>query len=240
MRARHARRQLLATHNVFITSRYASRMLPPEGRYREFVVNNPVRDELFAIENHPRAPRVLFVGGLRHRKDPITAIRAFAAVLRKVPDATLRIVGPPSNTPFDREVEAFVKAEGLAGRVAILGLIPDPALRDEWSQASVLLLTSIEETAPVALGEACAVGVPQIGTDAGGIPDLIREGRTGFVRPVGDVDALAERLVAVLTDAALRENLARQAKELGRTEFSLDAIAAKTAQAYEVMVREPA
>ena len=50
MRAHHAMRQLLSTRNVFITSKYASRMLPKEGRFREFVVNNPVRDELFSAQ----------------------------------------------------------------------------------------------------------------------------------------------------------------------------------------------
>jgi glycosyltransferase involved in cell wall biosynthesis len=202
-------------------------------------VNNPVRDELFSIENRPSSPpRVLVVGGLRHRKDPLTAIRAFEKALREVPGTSMHIVGPPSNTPFDLEVEEDVRVRGLASLVRFRGLVPDAELRGEWERASVLLMTSIEETAPVALGEACAVGVPQIGTDAGGIPDLIRHGETGFVCPVGDAGAIAERLIAVLRDAELRERLARRAKEIGRTEFALDAIAAKTHEAYETILRE--
>jgi glycosyltransferase involved in cell wall biosynthesis len=125
--------------------------------------------------------------------------------------------------------------------VKILGLVPDSTLRAEYAKASVLLMTSIEETAPVAIGEACAAGIPQIGTDAGGIPDLIREGETGFVRPIGDVEGLAERLIAVLRDRNLRDHLAQRAKEVGRAEFSLDAIAKKTVAAYrEILARESA
>jgi hypothetical protein len=58
------------------------------------------------------------------------------------------------------------------------------------------------------------------------------------VRPIGDVEALTERLVAVLRDRALRERLARRAKEIGRAEFALNAIAAKTHDAYETILLE--
>lgn len=241
VRARRALRQLLRTTNVFITSNYAARMLPAEGHFRQFVVNNPAPDEVFAIRNQPTSPHVLVVGGLRHRKDPLTALRAFARVLEAIPNATMNFVGPPSNTPFDEEVANEIRRLWLEPKVKILGLVPDSALRAEYAKATVLLMTSLEETAPVALGEACAAGVPQIGTDAGGIPDLIRDGETGFVRPIGDVEGLAERIVAILRDQNLRERLARRAKEVGRTEFSLDAIARKTVDAYrEILRRESA
>lgn len=239
IRARRAMRQLLATTNVFITSTYASRMLPEGRPYREFVVRNPAADELFAIENRPSVPpRILMVGGLRHRKDPLTAILVFEKVLRAFPGATLRIVGPPSHTPLDLEIEETVRIRGLSKSVSLLGLVPDSVLHEEYARASLLLLTSLEETAPVALGEACAVGLPQVGTNAGGIPDLIRENETGFVRPIGDVKALAERVIAILGDEALRARLARRAKEVGRAEFALDSIAEKTAEAYREILKD--
>jgi len=116
--------------------------------------------------------------------------------------------------------------------------VPDETLWREYERASLLLIPSLEETAPVAIGEACAVGLPQVGTVAGGIPYLIREGETGYVRPVGDVPGLAEKVIAILTDQKLRERLAGQAKELGGREFSLDAIARRTLAAYqEVLAR---
>jgi glycosyltransferase involved in cell wall biosynthesis len=239
VRARRALRQLLRTTNVFITSKYAARMLPAEGNFRQFVVNNPASDEVFAVRNQPVSPHVLVVGGLRHRKDPLTALRVFARTLQAIPNATMHFVGPPSNTPYDQEVAAEIRRLWLEPKVKILGLVPDSTLRAEYAKASVLLMTSIEETAPVAIGEACAAGIPQVGTDAGGIPDLIREGETGFVRPIGDVDGLAERLIVVLRDRNLRDRLAQRAKEVGRAEFSLDAIAKKTLDAYrEILGRE--
>jgi 1,2-diacylglycerol 3-alpha-glucosyltransferase len=237
LRARHDYRQIAKVRNVFIISGYAARMLPPEGRYRRFVINNPVGDRIFQIRNAPDRPHVLVVGGLRPRKDPLTAVRVMEKVLRKVPDATMHLLGPPSNTPFDAEVEDFVRERGLTGKVRLLGLVPDHVLWEEYERASLLLMTSLEETAPVALGEACAVGLPAVGTDAGGIPDMIRNDETGYVRPVGDIAGLAERVVAILEDPQLRTRLAAAAREVGRAEFALDAIARKTHAAYQEILR---
>jgi glycosyltransferase involved in cell wall biosynthesis len=121
----------------------------------------------------------------------------------------------------------------LNGRVKLLGLVPDEALWDEYARASLLLLTSLEETAPVALGEALAVGLPAVVTNAGGSPYMIQDGETGFVCPVGDVQALARRVVELLRDAELRRRLAARAREVGRQRFALDAIAAQTMAAYD-------
>ena len=232
LRARSAYRQILATRNVFITSGYAAKVLPAQGSYREFVVNNPVGDRLFGIRNEPETPHVLVVGGMRERKDPMTTVRVMERVLRDVPDATMHLLGPPSHTPLDREVERFLGEKGLGDRVKILGLVPEDVLWDEYRRARLMLMTSLEETAPVAIGEAYAAGIPVVGTDAGGIPYLIRDGETGFVRPVRDVEALAGAVRELLTSADLRARFAAAAARLGRSDFSLEGIAGKTRDAY--------
>jgi len=233
LRAHRAYRQILRTRNVIITSGYAAEVLPKEREYRRFVVNNPVEERVFALRNAPTAPHVLMVGGTRQRKDPMTAVRTMERVLETVPDATMHVLGPPSGTGLDREVAEHVSSRGLGGHVKILGLVPEEVLWAEYEAASVLLLTSIEETAPVAIGEACAVGIPVVGTDAGGIPHMVRDGETGFVRPVGDVEGLAAAVGSILTSAELRERLARRAREVGESEFGLDGIARRTVEVYE-------
>ncbi|MFH1841975.1 MAG: glycosyltransferase family 4 protein [bacterium] len=234
--ARQALRQMLQLENVFIISEYAARMLPAAGNYRQFVVNNPIGNEMFTILNQPRSPHIIMVGGLRHRKDPLTGIRVMERVLETVPDATLHILGLMSGTPLDDEVASYIMDRQLGERVKVLGLVPDKVLQEEYARASLLLITSIEETAPIAIGEACAAGVPCVGTDAGGIPFMIHEGVNGFVRPIKDVTGLAERVVAILQDEELRGRLARGAKEIGQREFALDSIAAKTVAAYRDII----
>ena len=236
--ARQAYRQLLGVPNIFVISDYAAAMLPPGRSYRTFRINNPVGKEIFGLRNRPTSPHILVVGGLRHRKDPLAAIQVFERVVAAVPEATMDLLGPDSNTPLDRTVADYVASRGLGDKVRLLGLVPDEQLWAEYERAAVLLLTSKEETAPVALGEACAVGLPAVGTDAGGIPYMIHDGETGFVRPVGDIAGLAERTVAILTDAPLRDRLAGRAGEVARQEYALDRITEQTLAAYRTILAD--
>jgi glycosyltransferase involved in cell wall biosynthesis len=239
LRAKRAYRQILRTTNVVITSGYAAEVLPEEGRYRTFVLNNPVSERVFEIRNEPRAPHVLLVGGTRQRKDPMTALRTMERVIAELPEATMSIVGPPSGTSLDGAVADWIAAKGLGDKIAVRGLVPEETLFKEYARASVVLLTSIEETAPVAIGEAYAVGIPVVGTDAGGIPHMVRDGETGFVRPVGDDAALAAALLRLLGSRDVRDPLARRAREVGESDFSLEGIARKTVGAYEEILATP-
>jgi len=238
IRAARAWRQILRTTNVVITSGYAAEVLPKERQYRTFVLNNPVSERVFALRNAPARPHVLLVGGTRQRKDPLTALRTMERVIAELPDATMSLVGPPSGTGLDAEVAAWVAAKGLGERIVVRGLVPEEELFAEYARASLVLLTSVEETAPVAIGEAYAVGIPVVGTDAGGIPHMVREGETGFVRPIGDDAALADAVLSLLRDTDARHHMAQRARAVGEAEFSLEAIARGTIRAYEEVLAE--
>jgi glycosyltransferase involved in cell wall biosynthesis len=236
LRAKRAYRQILRTRNVVIISAYAAEVLPKERDYRTFVLNNPVSERVFEIRNDPTAPHVLLVGGTRQRKDPMTAIRTMERVLAEIPDATMHLLGPPSGTSLDQEVADYVVAKGLGDRIQLLGLVPEEVLFEEYATASVMLLTSVEETAPVAIGEAYAVGIPVVGTDAGGIPHMIREGETGFVKPIGDDGGLAAAVLELLDSRERRDRFARRAREIGESDFALEGIARRTLEIYRELL----
>ncbi len=233
LRQRRARKQLKRLVNVILTSGYVSTILPADMKYREFIINNPIGEEIFSIRNEPQTPHILVIGGIRKRKDPLTSLRVMQRVLSAVPDATMDLLGPSSHTELDQQVTDFIHDHGLAGKVRLLGLVPNEVLWQEYQKSSLLLIPSLEETAPVALGEACAVGLPAVGSDAGGIPYMIRDGETGFVKRVGDAEGMAERVVAILQDGDLRRRLASRAKEMGLQEYTTEAIARKTIAAYK-------
>jgi len=233
LRQRRARQQLKRLENVILTSGYVSTILPSDVKYREYIINNPIGEEIFSIRNEPKSPHILVIGGIRKRKDPMTCLRVMERVLKEVPDATMDLLGLNSRTELDQQVADFVRDHGLADQVRLLGLVPNEVLWQEYEKSSLLLIPSLEETAPVALGEACAVGLPAVGSDAGGIPYMIHDGETGFVRPVRDVEGMAERVVAILKDDNLRRRLASRAKEIGLQDFSMAAIVGKTLAAYK-------
>lgn len=131
--------------------------------------------------------RVVFVGALSLRKGVTYLAEAFARA--DIPNSELVLIG-------SRQPETERLLEPARGRnVTITGHIPQPELSAWYSRANVTVLPSIEDGFAIVLLQAMACGSPIIATENSGGPDCIEEGKTGFVVPPRDVDALAEKLV---------------------------------------------
>lgn len=126
-------------------------------------------------------------------KDHATAFRAFALFRRHHPDSVLVLCGAGTDS-LPKELSDLVRAEGLTGHLRLLGSRSDvPRLTTSFD---VALCSSRFEGLSNAVGEAMSCDVPAVSTDAGDASELI--GSTGIVVPVGDANALAGALVAVL------------------------------------------
>lgn len=165
-----------------------------------------------------RPPRVLFLGLLIERKNPLGLLRAWAQIDRPV-GARLLLAG---DGPLRPAVEALVADLGLAGSVELLGWVDPQAGARLLEEVDVLVLPSFFEGQPLALMEGMARGVTPVSTSVGGIPDLIEDGVSGRLVPPGDDDALAGALGAVLADPALRRRLGDAAYERARQEFNIE------------------
>lgn len=106
----------------------------------------------------------------------------------------------------------------IADRVCLLGYVDDMG---SWYGAfDTFLLTSANEGAPVVAIEALAAGVPVVATDAGGTRNVVDDGETGFLAPVGAVDELAAKLARLRDDPDLRARLGAAGAERMRARFS--------------------
>ena len=146
----------------------------------------------------PRDPgfRVLFVGALSLRKGLPYLLQGFGRAA--LAGARLVLVGAP--VP---ETETLL-AHFPVANVERLGALPRPRVAEEMSRASVLVLPSIEEGLALVQAQAMACGCPVIATPNTGAADLFEDGREGFIVPLRDVDAIADRLSRLHGDAALR------------------------------------
>ncbi len=133
-----------------------------------------------------------------------------ALELRRVP-FVLTIAGTGSQVgPLVRALRPYVDA----GRVRFLGSLAQDAVAAELQRHDVFLLTSAYEGLPLSLLEAMqAECVPVVSDVRSGVPELVREGLTGFRVPIGDVESFADRLEALWTDPACRVALGRAARE---------------------------
>lgn len=194
------------------------------------VIHNFVNCLLYRPDEEARSQgrkRILHISNFRPVKRVLDCIRAFAKVRAEV-DAELIMAGDgPDRSP----AEHLAYELGLSDDVQFLGkqnhmerLIP---------RMHALHLPSEMEAFGLAALEAMACGVPPVATLTGGVPDLITDGRDGFMEPVGDVDAQARRLIQLLTDADLHHRISTAARNTALTRFCTDLIIPQYEHYYE-------
>lgn len=194
------------------------------------VIHNFVNCSLYRPDEEARSQgrkRILHISNFRPVKRVLDCIRAFAKVRAEV-DAELIMAGDgPDRSP----AEHLAYELGLSDDVQFLGkqnhmerLIP---------RMHALHLPSEMEAFGLAALEAMACGVPPVATLTGGVPDLITDGRDGFMEPVGDVDAQARRLIQLLTDADLHHRISTAARNTALTRFCTDLIIPQYERYYE-------
>jgi N-acetyl-alpha-D-glucosaminyl L-malate synthase BshA len=182
------------------------------------VVPNFVDTERFTADPTAArpAPIVVHVSNFRPLKRVDDVVRVFAR-LRADRPARLRLVGDGPERP---RIEAQIAALGLTGEVELLGeRIHLPAiLRD----AALFLLPSETESFGLAALEATACGLPVVASAVGGLPEVIVDGETGFLRPVGDVEGMAACAGRLLDDEPLRRRMALAARQRAETHFRVE------------------
>ena len=171
---------------------------------------------------------VMHISNFRAVKRVRDVVRVFARINETVP-AVLVMVG---DGPERVEAEEEARGLGVADSVLFLGKID--AIAPLLAGAHLFLLTSDKESFGLSALEALASGVPVIGSDAGGLPEVVTHGETGFLHAVGDVEAMAASGVALLSDQIAWQVASDAAAADARRRFSEDAVVAQ----YEALYQE--
>ena len=149
---------------------------------------------------------LLHVSNFRPVKRPLDTVRIFERVSREV-DAVLLMVG---EGPERSSAQALARRLGVLDRMRFLGTQRD--IGEIASMADVFLLPSELESFGLSALEAMACGVPVIGSDAGGLPEVVRHSESGYLLPVGDVEGMAARTIEVLKDGERRREMGQAAR----------------------------
>ncbi len=155
----------------------------------------------------PAGPRLVAIGRLAEQKGHLLLVEALARARETHPGLHLTLVGDGQMRP---EIEAAIRAHGVEGHVAITGWVDEARVRAELAGAHALVLPSFAEGLPMVVMEAMAAGRPVIATYIAGIPELVRDGETGWLVPAGDMAALAEAM------RALAETRGERLEAMGR------------------------
>jgi colanic acid/amylovoran biosynthesis glycosyltransferase len=176
-----------------------------------------------------RPKRIVAVGRLVEKKGFATLIEACAELANRGAAFSCEIIGEGPQRPA---LEALIAHHGLESRVKLRGALPITEVARALAGAAVHALPCIvaddgdRDGLPTVLIEAMALGTPCVSTDVTGIPELIRDGETGFCVPQRDYVALAAAMETLLRQPALRVRIAEAARALIETHFDADRNAA--------------
>jgi glycosyltransferase involved in cell wall biosynthesis len=175
---------------------------------------------------------VISVGALRGRKGHDVLIRAIAALADRGIDARLELIGDGPDQPG---LKGLATALRVGDRVSFAGALPYEETLVRVAGAEVFALccretrTGDHDSLPVALMDAMSLGVPCVSSAAFGIPELIEDGISGLLAPTDDVEAVADRLAAILGDPGARDVVAAAGRHAVRERYdqegNLDALA---------------
>ncbi|MFI5093989.1 MAG: glycosyltransferase family 4 protein [Candidatus Acidiferrales bacterium] len=167
-----------------------------------------------------QAPVALFVGRLTSDKGIPELMDAFSQLSHRHPELRLLLVGCfEDGDPLPVETRNSLDTNS---RVIFAGAVQDTA--PYYAAADVVILPSHREGLPTVILEAQASGKPVIGTCATGIVDVVADGETGLLFPIGDVPALAEAIAKIIGDRGLATKLARAGQEQVQRHFRQEQI----------------
>lgn len=175
------------------------------------------------------------VAQLIERKGHRFAFDAVAALAERGAPIRLICFG---RGPLEAELRTVVRARGLDDRIVFAGFEPDMA---RWLPGLDALVHPVRrEGLGVAVLEAMSAGLPVVAAAAGGLVDVIEDGRDGLLVPAGDATAIATALERLLKDQDLRERLGQAARQRVSRDFSIDAMTNAYAALYRETLTRPA
>lgn len=195
-------------------------------RGKTYVIHCGISPDLYpAQKKHvPGIFKLISIGSLQPYKGQEVLVRACKRLVDAGIPVQCDVIGEGA---LRKQLEALILAYGLGGKVNLIGALPQEEIArrlpeaDCYVQPSIITSSGKMEGIPVALMEAMACGLPVAASSLSGIPELVRDGETGFLVPPNDDAALADCLARIYEDLEAAQPIAAAGRNLVRDQFSL-------------------
>ena len=197
-----------------------------------------------APEAQDGSVEVLFVGRLERRKGVDVLLDAARQLLGEYPNVSFTLAGPdtPNTELGETYREAFRRrsdgASDLRDRVRFLGAVRDEELWELYRRADVFCAPSRYESFGNVLIEAMMFGKPVVACRTGGMPEVIEEGRCGYLADPGDAASLAACLRPLIEQPSLRRDFGLRSRAVYETRYALDRVAERLIEVYRRIASE--
>ncbi|MBE8363343.1 glycosyltransferase [Leptospira borgpetersenii] len=166
-----------------------------------------------SIKQLTPAPKLLHVGRISYEKNCDVILNAFKLIHDEIPDSTLTIIGDGPALP---SLKVQARNLGVENVVTFTGFIKREQLPEEYSKYDLFLTASTMETQGLVILESIACGLPAVGVDSFAIPELIHDGRNGYIAKPFDVKGIAEKAVTILKDSPLYETFSKESIKISK------------------------
>ena len=187
-----------------------------------------------------RNKQILYAGTIIKRKGYDVLIKAFGKIAPVYMDWKLVFVGNPYLLNGYNEIEVGKKmAEelGISSQIVWLGWVSGSKKEKVFNESSIYCLPSENEGFPMSVLDAWAYGLPCIMTPVGGIPDIVEDGKSGLIFPIGDENELARKLEMLIKDENLRKSIVCQTDEWVRGMLSVKEINEQLSEIYAKLLQ---
>ena len=184
--------------------------------------------------------RIGLIGRISPWKGQLIFLRAAAQVRQKFPEARFFIVGSAlfGEAEYEREARSLTESLGISDVVTFTGFRSD--VQNAIADMDLIVHASITgEPFGQVIIEGMAAGKPVIATRGGGVPEIVEDGKTGILVPMGDVHAMAEAINRVLADPALAAEMGARGWERVRDHFTIEKKARRVEAVYQAMFPRP-
>jgi glycosyltransferase involved in cell wall biosynthesis len=236
---RHYERKVLqAAKSVICINPYVREYLGAKNGHRLFDVENPVNDLFYANQWMDDAQGILFIGSRSHLKGYDIFMDVISKVKDQCPDVPVYFIEQKYSHLGWMRLWWWMRKYPCPSYVKVFRQMDQEGIMKMMKQCTLLVSTSRQETAPMVIAEAMAMGMPVVAHDVGGVRHLVDEGNTGYLVQCGDSPLMAARVVELLRNRQLRRNMGRNARSAAIRRFKTDVIAAQTANVYDNVFRQ--
>lgn len=206
-------KRVLSRADVFVApSTYLAKAVEPYG-FTSRVHPNVIDLSDYPYRHRQRLePKLFWMRSFHDVWNPLMAIRVLAKLRQHVPNASLSIAGQDKG--LQEATRQLAQDLGLNGSVRFPGFLNMKGKAAEGDSAEIYINTNRIDNMPIAVVEACAMGLPVVATNVGGIPDLLTEGETGLMVPDDDDEQMTQAILRLLDDPDLAGRLSANGRKL--------------------------
>ncbi|MCK9592798.1 MAG: glycosyltransferase family 4 protein [Methanoregula sp.] len=196
------------------------------------VIENPVSDAFFEQEKREKEGLILYPAYFNSLKNQYNLIEALYRLKKDKIRFHCILPGTIMDQGYFATIKKLIQTRNLEDDITIPGPVPFGQMLRLYSEASVMVITSYQETAPLVISEAMASGTPVIASRVSGIPHMVSEGNSGFLINPADPAEIAEKIRTVLDDGSLRKKFGGESRQIAATRWKSEVITNKLIDTY--------